>query len=134
MKVVIVGAGVIGACIADALARRGANVTVLDMRAPGRGASQASAGVLAPYIEAHEDSPLLRLAVRSLGLWDDFVAGLRDRSGRAIEYTRAGTLEVALTDEEAEKLLEGSRSLAARGIAHERLDAAALRSFEPAVA
>ena len=33
---------------------RAADVTVLDMRAPGRGASQASAGILAPYIEAHE--------------------------------------------------------------------------------
>jgi glycine oxidase len=108
-------------------------VTVIDMRGPGRGASQASAGVLAPYIEAHEDSPLLRMAVRSLDLWDDFVAGLRDRSGRAIEYARTGTLEVALSPDEARTLGEGSRSLAARGVGHEWIDATALRAFEPAV-
>jgi glycine/D-amino acid oxidase-like deaminating enzyme len=43
VNVLVIGAGVIGAAIADALALRGAGVTVLDMRTPGRGASQASA-------------------------------------------------------------------------------------------
>ena len=51
-EVVVVGSGIIGLGVAYELARRGARVTVLDARAAGLGATQASAGVLAPYIEA----------------------------------------------------------------------------------
>ena len=108
-------------------------MTVLDMRGPGRGASQASAGVLAPFIEAHEDSPLLTLAVRSLGLWDDFVASLRARATKPIEYERTGTLEIALDADEAGHLQASRRALEARGITTEWIDPAALRSFEPSV-
>ena len=130
---IVIGAGIIGASVADVLVRRGCDVTVLDMRAPGRGASQASAGVLAPFIEAHEDGPLLTLAVRSLDLWDDFVAGLRERATRPIEYARTGTLEVALTADEAAHLQASRRALDSRGVATEWIDAGALRAFEPAV-
>ena len=133
MKVLIVGAGVIGVSIADALAQRGADVTVLDMRSPGRGASQASAGILAPYSEAHENSPLLALGARSLDLFDDFIAGLAARTGRRVEYARSGTLDVALTDEVAGKFRNERDRLVAKGVAVEWIDAAALRSFDPSV-
>lgn len=133
MNVIVIGAGVIGSSVADVLARRGLDVTVLDMRAPGRGATQASAGVLAPFIEADDDSPLLGLAVRSLGLWDEFVAGLRARATRPIEYARTGTLEVALDEDEAAHLRRSRLALDARGVATEWLEATALSSFEPAV-
>ena len=69
----VIGSGVIGLAVADALARRRVNVTVIDTRAPGGGASQASAGILAPYTEADDGSPLLGLAARSLSLFDEFI-------------------------------------------------------------
>ena len=55
MKVTIAGAGVIGCAIAYELAYRGAQIRVLDRRSPGGGATRASAGILAPYIEGHEE-------------------------------------------------------------------------------
>src|SRR5262245_51705217 len=100
MQVLVLGGGIIGVAVADALARRGAEVTVLDMRAPGRGASFASAGILAPYTEAHPDSPLLRLGIRSLARFDPFIADVSSRSGVHVEYARTGTLQVAVNDEE----------------------------------
>jgi glycine oxidase len=133
MFVLVIGAGVIGVSIADALARRGAQVTVLDMRSPGRGASQASAGILAPYTEAHHDSPLLPLGIRSLDLFDAFVADASARSGRPVEYARTGTLEVALNDEDAVKLHATSAWLDCRGVPHESLDAQSVHGLEPAV-
>jgi glycine oxidase len=133
VRVIVIGAGIIGVSVADALVRRGIDVNVLDMRAPGRGATQASAGVLAPFIEAHEDSPLLTLAVRSLDLYDPFIAGLRARATRPIEYARTGTLEVALTENETEHLQRSRRALDARRVATEWLDPNALRAFEPAI-
>lgn len=57
--IVIVGAGIVGCAVAYELARRGASVEVVDMREAGQGATQASAGMLAPYVEAREESPLL---------------------------------------------------------------------------
>ena len=133
MRIVIVGAGVIGVSIADALAQRGADVTVLDMRSPGRGASQASAGILAPYSEAHENSPLLSLGARSLDLFDEFIAGVSARTGRRIEYSRDGTLDVALSPDVAEKFKVERDRLTAKGVGAEWIDASSLRSFDPSV-
>ena len=65
--IVVVGAGIVGCAVAYELARRGASVQVVDDRPAGMGATQASAGVLAPYIEAHEHTAFLELTVRSFG-------------------------------------------------------------------
>lgn len=46
MKVVVVGAGIVGLCTAWHLARGGAAVTVLDRDAPGSGASSGNAGAI----------------------------------------------------------------------------------------
>lgn len=131
-SVVVVGAGVIGVSIADALARRGAGVTVLDMRSPGRGASQASAGILAPYTEAHAHTPLLDLGTRSLSLFDRFVASTSERSGRLIEYARTGTLEIAFDEGDEHRLRSSLAWLEAAGVPGAWLDARSLRSAEPA--
>ncbi len=46
--VLIIGGGAIGAAVAWSLARRGVSVTIVEAGRIGRGASWASAGVLAP--------------------------------------------------------------------------------------
>lgn len=104
------------------------------MRAPGRGASQASAGVLCPYIEAHPGSPLLTLGARSLGQWDEFVADLRARvPGQPFDYQRTGTVQVALADAEAAHLTATRDWLRGQGIAAEWLTGASLVECEPGV-
>lgn len=134
-RVAVIGTGVIGAAVAASLAGRQARVTMFDMRAPGGGASQASAGVLAPFIEAKPDSPLLTLGVRSLGMWDDFAAGIRARlPGAHFDYTRAGTLEVAFTDAEARHLEDAALWLTSAGVEHRWLEPSALVGVAPAVA
>jgi glycine oxidase len=133
VNVIVVGAGIIGVSVADVLAARGASVTVLDMRAPGRGASQASAGMLAPYTEAHGDPHLLDLGIRSLALFDPLIDRLRASTGASIEYARAGTLEVALHAHAADELAKAKRALDVRGVRSDYLDASMLRTEEPAV-
>src|SRR5207302_9892803 len=91
--ILVVGAGIVGCAVAYELARRGASVAVVDERPVAMGATQASAGVLAPYIEAREDSPLLDLAVRSLNLYADFIARVADDSGIAVPHPRTRTLD-----------------------------------------
>ena len=133
MRVIVIGAGIIGLSTAEALARRGAEVVVLDARSVGRGASQASAGILAPYTEAGEDSPLLALGIRSLALFDDFVAGAAARSGRPIEYARTGTLDVAFTESACAHVQAALQWLEPQGVESRWLDQDALRDVAPAV-
>lgn len=94
-RIVVVGAGIIGCAVAFELSRRGADVTVYDGRPLGGGASQASAGILAPYIEAHEGDALFDLTVRGLAAYDGFVERVRNNSRVPFEYRRQGTLEIA---------------------------------------
>ena len=131
---VVVGAGIVGCAVAYELARRGARVQVVDRRDVGQGATHASAGVLAPYIEAHGRGALLDLGVRSLDLYDAFVARVVEDSGATVQYVRTGTLEVA-TDEPTLVRLEALGGLcAARGVAAELLDARHVREAEPHLA
>lgn len=133
-EVVIQGAGIIGCAVAFELARRGVRVTVIEAREPGLGATQASAGVLAPFIEALEDTPLQRLCVESLGLYPTFIERIRDASGVKVEYRRTGSLEVALDESEAEQLQATAKALEAKGIRAELLGAADAISHEPTLA
>jgi glycine oxidase len=130
-NIVVIGAGIVGCAIAYELARRGASVQIVDDRLAGMGATQASAGVLAPYIEASEGGTLLELTARSLGLFEDFVARVTSDSGMSVMYRRTGTLDVAMDGETLVRFGATCRTLAARGVAAELLDAEAARRAEP---
>jgi glycine oxidase len=129
--IVVIGAGIVGCAIAYELARRGASVQIVDDRPVGMGATQASAGVLAPYIEAREEGPLLELTARSLDLFDEFVARVRSVSGMPVAYRRTGTLDVAMDEDTMGRFRSASEALAARGVEAELLDAKAARTEEP---
>src|SRR5712691_7745682 len=92
--IIVIGAGIVGCAIAYELARRGASVEVVDERTVGMGATQASAGILAPYIEASQGNALFDLTVHSLHLYDEFIERVSTESGISIPYRRTGTLAV----------------------------------------
>jgi len=130
VRVIVVGAGVIGCAVAFECARRGARVQVLDPRSPGGGATYASAGMLAPYIEGH--SPALRaLCVQGLGAYDAFLSRLQGAVGTLPEYGRNGTLQAAFGDEGARELTASAGQLAEAGVPHRLLGGAAARALEP---
>ena len=93
--VIVIGGGIIGCSVARELARRGATVRLFEARTIGAGATQASAGILAPFIEGHDRGLLFDLGLRSLHMYDAFVRDVCDESGLTVEYRRCGTLEVA---------------------------------------
>ena len=129
--IIIVGAGIVGCAVAHELASRGASVEIVDERPVGMGATQASAGVLAPYIEAREGSPLLEQTVRSLSLYDRFMERVASESGIAVEYRRNGTIDVAVNDGELRALRASADLLARRGVPALMLDAQTVRAEEP---
>jgi glycine oxidase len=118
VRITVVGGGIIGCACGHELAARGADVRIVDMRGTGRGATQASAGILAPYIEGHLDA-LLRLGVNSLALYDGFVARVSADAQQPIEYERSGSLHLAKSDAAAMELAIAARKFAHAGIAHE---------------
>jgi glycine oxidase len=131
--IIVVGAGIVGCAVAEELARRGASVEIVDDRAVAMGATQASAGVLAPFIEAREGSPLLDLTVASLDLFDDFVARVTAEAAAPVPYRRTGTIDIATSESELRVLETRAAMLGRRGVPALLLDAAGARAEEPLV-
>lgn len=93
--VVVIGGGVIGLACAWRAAARGLSVILVDP-APGKGASWAAAGMLAPVTEAHYgEESLVRLNLASARAWPGFAAALEEESGAGVGYRPCGTLAVA---------------------------------------
>jgi glycine oxidase len=131
--VVVVGAGIIGCAVARDLARRGAHTLVLEAREVGAGATQASAGVLAPFIEAPGEGPLQSLTVQSLALYDEFVSSASVESETRVEYRRCGTLEVAHDSASADRLRTLGDWVASRGVEATWIDSAGISQMEPSL-
>jgi len=132
--VVVIGAGTIGLAAAWRMAARGMTVAVVDPE-PGRGASWAAAGMLAPVSEVHHgEEPLLALALESARRWPAFAAELGAAVGRPIGYRTEGTLVVAVDDGDkawAEDLYRFQREL---GLDVQWLTGRRARQLEPAIA
>lgn len=130
--VLIIGAGIIGCAVAHELTRRGARVEVLDPRGIGLGASQASAGMLAPFTEGRRDPIMQALGAASLARYDALVGRLRE-AGFTIPYARMGSMDVALDGPGADALAFTTAALIADGVDHELLSGQAAREAEPAI-
>ena len=128
--VVVVGGGIIGAAIAWRLARDGATVTVVDP-APGRGATHAAAGMLAPVTELHYgEERLLRLNLASARRYPEFV----DEVGTDVGYRQTGTVVAAWDAADLAALRDLAALHRSLGLTSEMLTASELRGLEPAVA
>jgi glycine oxidase len=131
-NVAVIGAGVIGLGIAWRLAQRGARVAVFDKGAAGRGASHASAGILAASAEAEPgEEPLVALGRRSQTLWPGFAAELEQASGQSVDLRTEGALAVALTADDAARLQHHLEFQQRLGLPLQWLSAAETRRREP---
>jgi glycine oxidase len=117
--VVIVGAGIIGLASAWRLAQRGWRVSVFDAKRAAGEASWAGAGMLSPGGEVDSDVALAKMALRSLGMYPEFVRELKEESGLPVEYRKLGAIEVAIDDANAAALTQKAKRQAAIGIASE---------------
>jgi glycine oxidase len=131
--IVIVGAGLIGLGIAYELARRGARARVIDAREPGRAASWAGAGMLAPFTEAPPGPAFAAFCAESLERYPAFVAGLAACGGVDARLSLEGVLEVAFDARDERRLREDAAALSARGIAARFVEREELRRLEPAL-
>lgn len=131
--VIVVGGGVIGLSIAWKASERGLSVTVVE-ESPGRGASWAAAGMLAPVTEVHPgEEHVLGLGVASLALYPDFVARLEELTGLSTGYREGGTLMAAATGDDYAALQDVALVQERLGLEVERLKRKDARALEPAL-
>ena len=122
--VIIVGAGIVGAACARALARDGRRVTIVDAGMIGGGATAAGMG----HIAVMDDNPaLLALTRYSQQLWLELDGELP----ADCEFDRCGALWVAADEEEFAVAHEKHATLRSHGVRAELLDARQLAEAEP---
>ena len=120
--VIVIGAGIIGAACAQALARRGLQVLVLD--AGLHGATAAGMG----HLLVLDDNPAeLALSRYSLQRWRALAPDLPD----GCAYRNNGTLWLAANAEEMAVAHDKYLNLQAQGVACELISASALHQREP---
>ena len=124
----------IGLGIAWRAATAGLSVTVVD-EAPGRGASWAAAGMLAPVTEVHYgERPLLGLNLAAAARWPGFAAEVEEASGQPVGYRPGGTLAVARDADDNAALEDLYRFQLRCGLEVERLRSRECRQLEPGLA
>jgi glycine oxidase len=130
--VAIIGAGVCGLGIGWRLAEAGCAVSAFDRDAAGRGATWAAAGMLAAGVETEPgEERLLDLTRESQLLWPDFARAVEAASGTSVDYRDEGTLVVALTRDDVERLRFNFDFQRGLGLELDWLSGAEARKREP---
>ncbi|MFC5184226.1 NAD(P)/FAD-dependent oxidoreductase [Actinomadura harenae] len=127
MRVVVVGAGIVGAACARELARSGLAVTVLDRGGPAAATTAHGEGNI--LVSDKGPGAELELAQLSRRLWPEILDDLPNRE--SVEWDPKGGIVVATTGDGAralEKFAEGQR---AAGVIAEPMDERALAAAEP---
>lgn len=133
MKIVVLGAGVMGCGVAWRLAQAGKSVTVLEKAVPGAEASSAAAGILGAQAESEGPGPLLDLCLRSRQAWPQFWAQLRATTGIDVGLIQEGLLELAHDDAGCQRLLHRQAWMQAANLRADLLDPNQARALEPAL-
>ena len=126
---IVVGGGIVGAVVARDLARRGAEVVLLERSSCGSEASGLSAGTLwsagMPRLVTERDAATYLRAGSS-----ELLRSL----GEACEYNRCGALELAVTPEDVCWLRQDCEAGKRKGLAVEWVEGVDLIMLEPALA
>ena len=126
--VIIIGAGIVGACCARACAQAGLSVIVVDRGSVASGTTGAGEGNI--LVSDKEPGPELDLALLSRELWAQMAGDLGD----SFELDPKGGLVVAARRETLEHLLNFAEGQRASGVVAEPIPPAELPRLEPHIA
>ena len=107
MRIVVVGAGILGASTAYHLARDGADVAVVDQAHEGQ-ATAAGAGIICPWAASVDNPAFYELYAAGARYYTDLVPALSDVGETDLGFQRVGALIVSTDPSEltpAENLL-----------------------------
>lgn len=127
---VVVGAGIVGACCADALTAAGLKVAIVERHGLAGGTTAAGEGNI--LVSDKEPGPELELALLSNRLWSELGAGLATDTGFGdIELEAKGGLMVAMTASGHDAITALAVEQRAAGVVAEPVDPAAAAELEP---
>lgn len=131
MRIVVIGAGIVGAACARRLAGDGHAVTVVERHGTASGTTASGEGNL--LVSDKGPGAELVLAQYASRLWPSIAAELRDELAGfpSIEFDPKGGLVVALTDDGATALREFAATQRAAGVDTREVDAGEARELEP---
>lgn len=130
-EVLVVGGGVIGLAVADAVARRGISVALVERDRVANAASAGAAGLLAALIESQGPGPFLDLALAGRRAFAEDAEALSAETGIDVGYRVTGTLRVAESSDMADELRDRVRWQKERGLDVRFLAPAEVRGVEP---
>ena len=125
--VVVIGAGVVGACCARACAEAGLSVIIVDRGAVASGTTGGGEGNI--LVSDKEPGPELDLALLSRELWAQMAGDLGD----TFELDAKGGLVVAARQETYDHLLRFADEQRSRGVIAEKVAAEDLVELEPRI-
>lgn len=131
-RVIVIGAGIVGAACARELADAGCAVTVLDRNRPAGATSAHGEGNV--LVSDKGPGPELDLALWSTRLWPHVLADIAERTPvdvTRVEWEPKGGIVVATTIAGADALRAFATAQCAAGVRFAELDRAALADAEP---
>ncbi|MBI1992572.1 MAG: glycine oxidase ThiO [Candidatus Omnitrophica bacterium] len=130
---IILGGGIIGAALAEELARHGKRVTVVERGSVGAEASSAAAGILSAQMDLASPGPFFELAQAARRMYPRWVEHLERRTNEAVGYHVDGILSLAMSGREERAMTRQARWQTKQGLRVERWSPKEVRRHEPAI-
>lgn len=92
-KVIVIGAGILGASTAYGLAKLGAEVIIVDRKDKGQ-ATDAAAGIICPWLSQRRNQAWYRLAKEGARFYPDLIHELKEEGETETGYAKVGALSI----------------------------------------
>lgn len=102
-KIIVIGAGIVGASTAYYLAKKGADVTIVDRSDEGQ-ATAAAAGMICPWLSQRRNKAWYFLVRNGAKLYPSLVEELREDGEKDTGYSRVGALCIHNEQEKLERM------------------------------
>ncbi|CAM4353079.1 NAD(P)/FAD-dependent oxidoreductase [Paenibacillus typhae] len=107
-KVIVIGAGILGASTAYQLAKLGAEVLIIDRKDPGQ-ATDAAAGIICPWLSQRRNQAWYRLAKAGARFYPGLINELEQEGETETGYARVGALSVHVDTDKLKQQEERAR-------------------------
>lgn len=107
-KIIVIGAGILGASTAYHLAKAGADVTVIDRKDRGQ-ATDAAAGIVCPWLSQRRNKAWYQLVKNGARYYPELIKKLEEDGEKETGYSRVGAISLHQDPEKLEKMAERAR-------------------------
>lgn len=109
MKIIVIGAGIVGASAAYHLAKSNTEVIMIDKEHQGN-ATAAGAGIVCPWISSVEDDNWYKIARAGADYYPELISQLRDDNEVNVGFKKVGALCVSSNSKKLDIIEDGVRA------------------------